>query len=185
MRWSFLHRGVRVLLVVLCAVAARLLVARQAVGEDPSGGAMWAAGLARGGRVGVQAVSPIVLHTDADELDRLALDVVERDPFRQARSRPEGRYHLPGSEPVAATPAPSRPPPPPPRPPLPQLRLVGVVVLGAGKGMAALQSPGAAERVVNVGEAVSGFRLVSVSATEARLSGQDTVLVLHTESPNP
>jgi hypothetical protein len=130
---------------------------------------------------------------DAAALNRLVLETVARNPFRAERSRPAGRYLLPGSEApaglatAAASPgvAVQLPPPPPSRPPVPQFRLVGTAALGGGRGLAAIEVPGAPPRVVNVGESISGFRLESVSPTEARLRGADTTLVIRSSSPTP
>ncbi len=82
-------------------------------------------------------------------------------------------------------PAAVAPPAPPPRPPPPQFRLVGLVALAGGKGIAAIQVSGASPRVVNVGDSVSGFRLVAVSPTGATLRGVDTTLVIRSSPPAP
>ncbi|HEX2092399.1 MAG TPA: hypothetical protein VHG28_08355 [Longimicrobiaceae bacterium] len=142
-------------------------------------------------RVGIAA--PSAPAADPGALHRLVLRTVARNPFRADRSRPAGRYRLPGT----GVPAPALTPPsagaagvqpsaaPPPRAPLPHFRLLGVAALAGGRGIAAIQVSGSTPRVVNVGDSIAGFRLVAVSSTEARLAGPDTTLLIRSSQPAP
>lgn len=186
--WSAGNAAALVLLLA-CVVMAGAVAQREVSARlpDPTPAAAPAHGPAAG------AAAPRTSRArDAAALDRLVLETVARNPFRPERSRGAGRFRLPGSEalaaPVGAAASPAvqqLPPPPPPRPPVPQLRLVGTAVLGGGRGLAAIEVPGAPPRVVNVGESISGFRLESVTSTEARLRGADTTLVIRSSSPTP
>lgn len=100
---------------------------------------------------------------------------VESDPFQPDRTRPAERYRLPGEE--EPPPLPEAPPPPP----APEFRLGGTVVFEDG-GMA-LIGLGDEERLVNVGEAVGGYRLRGVSAREAVLENPFGVVTLEVAGP--
>lgn len=101
---------------------------------------------------------------------------VENDPFQPDRVRPSERYRLPGD--VEEAP----PPPPPAAPPPPDFRLGGTVVFDGG-GMALLQVGDGAQSFVNVGEAVNGYRLTSVSAREAVLENPFGSVTLEVAGP--
>lgn len=128
------------------------------------------------------------LVSDAAALDRLVLRTVARNPFRPDRARDGGRLRFAGAEGTApqgqAALAPAVVPVSPAvREPIPQFRVVGLVAMGEGKGLVALELPGAPPRLLNVGDVLAGFRVVSVSSSEARLRGQDTTLVLTPRQP--
>lgn len=115
--------------------------------------------------------------------DAQILRAVARDPFRADRRRPPGRYRMPGE-----------PPPPEPQAPayeyaatpvLPAFSLLGTVVLGDGRGMAAMGGQGGESRIVRVGEEIEGFRMLRVGNGTATLSNGDTTLVLKTEPGAP
>jgi hypothetical protein len=100
---------------------------------------------------------------------------VESDPFQPDRTRPAERYRLPGEE--EPPPLPEAPPPPP----APEFRLGGTVVFEDG-GMA-LIGLGDEERLVNVGEAVGGYRLRGVNAREAVLENPFGIVTLEVAGP--
>ncbi len=116
---------------------------------------------------------PAPLRRDTAEDEVLA--AVARDPFRPDRSRPAGRYRMPG-EPVVRVPAGPLAPPPP----VYVFRLLGTVVLPEG-GLAALADQRGESRIVRGGQEVDGFRLVRVSPGSATLAGTDTTLVLRSD----
>ncbi|HEX2165909.1 MAG TPA: hypothetical protein VHG09_01605, partial [Longimicrobiales bacterium] len=100
---------------------------------------------------------------------------VESDPFRPERTRPPERYRLPGEE--VAAPPPAEPPPPPP----PDFRLGGTVVFDGG-GMALLELNDEA-RLINVGEAMGGYRLSGVTSRAAVLENQFGSITLEVNGP--
>lgn len=112
------------------------------------------------------------------------LRAVARDPFRADRRRPPGRYRMPGSEPPPAQADPAGFGYTPPMA-SPVFTLLGTVILGDGRGMAALSGQGGESRIVRVGEEMDGFRVVRVGNGTATLTDGDTTLVLETEGGAP
>jgi|GEM_PF-2380993 len=184
--WTVGNRAALVLFLASCGVGA--VVALRAAGIRPAG----EPSAARPDEIPAAAVEspadPGAVGPDPVVLNGRVRETVSRNPFRPERARAAGRYRLPGTEAPAvpdAAPVFEAPPPPPMRPPLPDFRLVGTVSLEGGRGLAAIQVSGAPPRVVNVGDSLAGFRLESVTPTEARLRGQDTTLVIRSSSPVP
>jgi hypothetical protein len=104
----------------------------------------------------------------------LVLSAVSRDPFRPDRQRPSERYLLPSER---------RPAMLLQRPVL-QVRLIGTV-MGPGGGAAALQQPGRAPRMLEVGDSIDGYRLLRVEAGSAALQGPDTTITVRVDSLGP
>lgn len=111
------------------------------------------------------------------------LRAVARDPFRPDRRRPPGRYRMPGTEPPPSAPSTDFGYSPPVAAPV--FTLLGTVVLGDGRGMAALAGLGGESRIVRVGEEMDGFRVVRVGNGTATLTNGDTTLVLETQGGAP
>lgn len=109
--------------------------------------------------------------------------IVERNPFRPDRSRSIERYQLEGSSEVSIVQPSPAPPDEPVRPTIPEIRLVGLVALGSGRGMAAVEVAGSNARLLSIGDSIAGFRLVSVTGSEAKLSRPDTTLLLSLKGP--
>jgi hypothetical protein len=105
--------------------------------------------------------------------DAAILAAVAKDPFRPERSRPAGRYRMPGE----AVPPPMAAAPVAPPAPVWNLRLLGTVALPSG-GIAAIAGQTGESRVVRVGQEIDGFKLVRVTPGKARLEGNDTTLTL-------
>jgi len=101
---------------------------------------------------------------------------VENDPFRPDRTPSPERYRLPGDEVEVP------PPPPPAAPPPPDFRLGGTVVFDGG-GMALIQVGDGAQSFVNVGEAINGYRLSTVTARDAVLENPFGSVVLEVAGP--
>lgn len=169
--WTAANRaalGVLGASAVLCASAAA--------------GARRVAPLPAAGAPEPPAAMPAPAPRQAAASDAQILSAVARDPFRPDRRRPAGRYRLPGDEPPPEeTPAYTYAPPPQP----PAFTLLGTVVLGDGRGLAALAGQGGQSRIVRVGEVMDGFRVVRVASGAATLSNGDTTLVLKTEGGAP
>jgi hypothetical protein len=116
----------------------------------------------------------------AEELERIVSRAVDRNPFRPDRSRGYVRYGD-NETPFGLTEE---------RPlefyaPEPEVRLLGLASGGPGASVAAVEIAGLGARILRVGEELAGYRLLSVSATEVRLRGRDSVLVLRVSSPDP
>lgn len=119
-------------------------------------------------------------HGDArrasNELDTDAVMLaVENDPFRPERQRPSERYRLPGEEIPQEAPPPQAPPPPP-------LRVLATAVMPTG-GLALVRVQESVNRVINVGETVSGYRLATVGAGTATLEGSAGLITLRVDEP--
>jgi hypothetical protein len=102
----------------------------------------------------------------------IVLSAVSRDPFRPDRRRPASRYLLPGER----TSAPARANRLPPG--LARMRLLGTALVPGGGGLAALEIPGRASKVVRLGEEFEGLRLVSIERGIAVFETPDTTLTL-------
>ena len=90
---------------------------------------------------------------------------VDHDPFRPDRQRSPERYHLPGDEP------PPPPAPPPQLPPPPPFRLIGTALTPTG-GIAIIEIENTT-RVIEVGESLLNYRLTSVEAERATMTGTE------------
>jgi hypothetical protein len=99
--------------------------------------------------------------TAGTPLEALEL-AADQDPFQPDRSRAPA-YRL---GPAEAPP----PPPPPTPPPPPNFNVVGLAVSPRG-GLAMIQVEGAQPVLVNTGESLMGYRLVSVDGERAVLQG--------------
>lgn len=171
--------------LLLLALFAGLAAGAATAGSRPI--APFARGWHRPPAVDAAARAPAGRTTDERQrLAALVSAVIARDPFRTrgmlAGAAPprSGPVPLetdaePRAEPEVVTPL---------REPVPSLRVLGLVVLGDGRGMAALEAQGAPSKLVSVGDEFAGFRLRSVSATEARLERRDTSLVLRLQTPS-
>lgn len=107
--------------------------------------------------------------------DASVLAAVSRDPFRadRRRSLPRLTVGTPIQAPAAAyvpVAAPS---------PAAAFRLLGTVVLPGG-GLAVVAGVDGQGRVLRVGQALAGYRLVRVGPGTATLAGEDTTVVLRT-----
>ena len=126
----------------------------------------------------VRAAIGSTVGAQSEELGRIVSRAVDRNPFRPDRSRPDSRFgeeeasfeHIEEAFNEFYTPE-------------PQVRLLGLAAAGLHGGLAAVEIAGLGQRILRVGEELGGYRLLSVSATEARLSGRDSVLVLRLSSP--
>lgn len=101
---------------------------------------------------------------------------VENDPFTPERTRAAERYRLPGDV------DPEPPPPPPEPPPVPEFLLSGTVVTSDG-GLALIQVGESEPRMLALGDALEGYRLVSVTASGAVMSNEERQLQLRVPSP--
>jgi hypothetical protein len=131
------------------------------------------------------ADAEVEARSDAEELDRLVLASVARDPFRSDRARASGRYRTPGEvlRAAAAPPAGSMPPPPP-LAPMAAIRLHGMATDGAGGVLLAVEINGAT-RLMHVGEEFAGQKLLAVSRGAARFRGAGGVTTVRLDPAHP
>lgn len=131
---------------------------------------------------GTPSLTPV-----AASLDKHILYAVAHDPFRWERKRPKSRFRSPVSpvpaplEPVIA----ELPPDSDSSEEASTVRLLGIAVQTQGPGLAAVQIGDAPPRVLRVGERSGGFRLISVSAGEARLQSPDSAMTIRFSSSVP
>lgn len=114
-------------------------------------------------------------------LDSLVAHVAARDPFRTDRTRPAKRYRTVADRAADAAPAPTAPPGAAPvtPAPAPQQAIVvrGIATASDGTTLVAVEI-GGEQRLVRVGEAFNGYRLVSARGGEVRLQGPDGVRIV-------
>jgi hypothetical protein len=110
--------------------------------------------------------------------DEALAGAVAADPFSPSRAgivSDDAGGQVVGDEAIPA----SVPPPAEP----PQVRLLGVVVLGEGRGSAALSVAGGPEQLVRVGQQVDRWVLERVGPGTASLARRDDRLVLRIGAP--
>lgn len=127
--------------------------------------------------------SPVHLASSLDDLTVLVQHATARNPFRSDRARAPARFGSITSVAPAAPESHSRPPDSRPAPP--ELRLLGIVAESPARSLAAVALNGHEPRVLRPGEETGGYRLLGVTATAARFSIGDSVLVLRLTPAGP
>ena len=166
--WTWHNAVALALFLASCATAALTLASGGDLRPLPTARASDASPPTRAARRATRAAPT------PDEMERLVIRAVERDPFRAERARAPGRYRTVVE--IAATPpllpptASTAPMPTPIEPRRVVLR--GIAADASGRAVVAVEIDGE-QKLMRVGESFAGHRLESAGRGEARFRGPD------------